>query len=318
MPHLFNPPRGYIATANNQVQRPDFPHFLGRDYLVSERAGRITELLEASQKVDIPYIQQMHFDQVAFSARLLARCLGGLEVSDPDLKPIVEQMRAWDGKLDVGSPLASVFEATIRYAVRLMIERCLGDLGLRAQGKGPFAGQWPEHIWEWFVHLLDQPASPWFDLGNGEQRDDVLRLALRQAVDFLKAELGPQMKDWKWGKLHQLTFGHVLGRQKPLNHVFDAGPFPIGGDGNTIWASFSSYADLQRRPIVGPPFRFIADLNALEHCWGLLAPGQSGHIASPHFKDGVKPWFEGKYHPMLFTREEIEQHLESRLSLLRK
>ncbi len=47
LPHLFNPPRGYVATANNQIQRPDFPHFLGRDYLVSERIGRILELIEA-------------------------------------------------------------------------------------------------------------------------------------------------------------------------------------------------------------------------------------------------------------------------------
>jgi penicillin G amidase len=315
LPHLYNPPGGYIATANNQVQRPDFPYFLGRDYLVSERAGRIIELLEAREKVDIPYIQKMQFDQVAFSSRTFGRYLGALQVVEPDLQTIVEAMRLWDGKLDVGSPMASIFESTSRQAARLVLEHWLGDLGPRIQGKGPWPGQWPEHAWEWFIHLLEEPDSPWFDLGNGEQRNDVLKLALQQSVEFLKRELGPQMKDWKWGRLHQLTFEHVLGEQKPLDRVFNIGPFPIGGDGNTIWSSFTSLSDLQRRPMTGPPFRFIADLGDLDHCWGLLIPGQSGHLASPHHADGIRPWFEGDYHPMLFRRDELEQNLVARLVL---
>jgi penicillin amidase len=222
-------------------------------------------------------------------------------------------MRSWDGNLDAHSPLAAVYEATIRRAGHLLLEHQLGELGLRIQGKGPFAGQWPDHTWEWFQRVLEKPDSAWFDLGNGERRDDVLRLALRQAVDFLKGECGPQMKKWEWGRLHRLTFGHVLGKQKPLDSVFNVGPFPIGGDGATIWATYSGWHDLDPHVMAGPPFRFIADLGDLNHCWALLAPGQSGHLASPHYQDGVKPWFEGDYHTMLFRREDVEQNLESRL-----
>jgi penicillin amidase len=315
MPHLFKPPSGYIATANNQIQRPDYPYFLGKDYLISERAGRIIEMLEAKDKIDIPYFQRMHFDQISFSARSLARALGSLQVSDPDLAEIVAQMGKWDGNLDGNSPQASIFEATIRRAIRLMIEHQLGELGLRIQGKGPFAGQWPEHTWEWFVRLLEKPDSPWFDLGNGEQRDDVLRLALRYAIDFLKQELGSDLNKWKWGKLHKLTFNHVLGLQTPLDLLFNIGSFPVGGDGTTIWASYTSWSDLKNDLMVGPPFRFIADLSDLDHCWGLLVPGQSGNPTSTHFRDGIKPWFEGNYHPMLFRRDEVEQNLEAKLIL---
>jgi penicillin amidase len=315
LPHLFNPPSGYIATANNQINRPEYPHNLGKDFLVSERAGRIVELLEAREKVDIAYFQKMQFDQVAFSGRVMAGYLGALHSDDPELCAIIEQMRGWDGSLDARSPLAAVHEATIRRAGQLVLEHQLGELGLRIQGRGPFAGQWPEHTWEWFLRLLEKPDSAWFDLGNGERREDVLRLALRQALDFLKAEFGPQMKKWEWGKLHKLTFGHVLGKQKPLDGVFNLGPFPIGGDGATIWATYSVWHDLDPRVLAGPPFRFVADLGDLNRCWALLAPGQSGHLASPHYKDGVKPWFEGGYHPILFRRVEVERNLESRLKL---
>ena len=315
LPHLYNPPRGYVATANNRVHRPDFPHLISSDFLASDRAGRIVELIEASSKIDIPYIQKMHFDQVSLSARTLAHHLGALEVADSDLQDIVNQMRTWDGKLEAGSSLAMIYEATARQALRLLLEHYLGDLGKRVQGKGPVHGMWSHHCWEWFVDLLDQPASPWFDIGKGEHRDEVLHMALRQAVDFLKREIGPDQKNWAWGKMHQLTFGHTLGQQKPLDAIFNLGPYEIGGDGSTVWAAGASLHELDRKSRGGPPYRFIADLSDLDHCWGVLAPGQSGHIASPHYADGIQPWFTAVYHPILFRRDEVEQNLEARLVL---
>jgi penicillin amidase len=224
-------------------------------------------------------------------------------------------MRSWEGKLEARSHLAAVYEVTLRQALRLLLDHHLGELGPRLLGKGPAAGLWPEHSLEWFIHLLDQASSPWFDLGKGEQRDEVLHQALRQAVDFLKREFGSQPKDWAWGKLHKLTFRHVLGQQKPLDAIFNPKPSPIGGDGSTIWASYTSLYNLGNQEMVGPPFRFIADLGDLDHCWGILAPGQSGHLASRHYTDGIQPWFEGVYHPMLFRRDEVEQNLEARLVL---
>jgi penicillin G amidase len=315
LPHMMNPARGFIVTANNQAERPGYPHFIGRDYLTSERAGRIVELLNTREKVDIAYIKSMHYDEVAISARLLGACLGRLKGVETDLQPMVEAMRAWNGSLGKDSPEAAIFEVTSRLAIRLMLEHWLGELGVRMQGKGPFAGQWPEHTWEWFIHLLEKPDSAWFDLGNGEKRDAVLHLALHKAVEYLTQKLGPRWEAWKWGRLHSLTFGHRLGAQKPLDRVFNIGPFPMGGDGNTIRASFTSWNTVERRPMVGPPFRFIADLNDLEHCLGQLVPGQSGHMASRHFRDGVRPWMEGEYHPMLFKREDVEANLEARLVL---
>jgi penicillin amidase len=315
LPHMVNPPAGYVATANNQIQRPDYPHFLGKDYLVSERSGRIKELIHSKEKLDIAFIQSMQYDQVGISARLMGKALGNLKVKDSELQQIVDQMREWNGNLDANSFQACIFETTIRQAASIIISHHMGSLGMRARGKGPFAGQWPDHLWDWFVRLLDQPKSTWFDLGKGETRDEVLVLALRKAVNYLKAELGPDMLNWKWGKLHKLTFGHVLGLQKPLDRIFCLGPFPIGGDGTTICASFSSFSDLEPRPIVGPPYRFIADLNDLDHCWSVLAPGQSGNLSSHHYSDGVLPWFEGTYHPVLFRRDEIEKNLEGKMIL---
>jgi penicillin amidase len=176
---------------------------------------------------------------------------------------------------------------------------------------------WGEHSLEWFIHLLDKPDSSWFDLGKGEQRDEVLRLALRQAVDSLRRPLGTanSIPAVPWGSLHKLTFQHILGGQPLLKPFFNRGNYPVGGDGSTIWAAATSHYDLSHEHMVGPAFRFIADLGDLDHCWGILAPGQSGHPASPHYQDGIPSWFKGEYHPMLFRRDEVEANIEGKMVL---
>ena len=315
MPHLDNPSKGYVATANNPHSRDLGEHFIGRDYCQADRAARIVELIEESPQIDIEYIRKMQYDQVSVSARALAQTLSRLSVDEADLQEVVREMAAWDGALRPDSHMAAVFEATIRRAIRMMLDAHLGEFAVRLQGKGVGSTLWSFHTWEWFIHLLDEPGSPWFDLGQGEKRDDVLKSALRQAVDELHHE-GRQKGPAVWGDVHRLTFRHVLGAQKPLDAAFNLGPYPIGGDGSTIWSSFSPHYTTETGTIVGPAFRFIADLGDLNHCWGMLTPGQSGHPASPHYSDGIQPWSNGGYHPMLFQRIEVEKNLSAQLDLL--
>jgi len=315
-PHLENPWRGFVATANNRLSRQELPIFLTRDYCRADRAARIVEMIEAKSKIDIPYIQKMHRDQVSTSARKVANCLGSLDVSEPDLRKTVSQMKSWDGELGVNSHLAAVYQVTVRRALSLILTAHLGDLGIRLQGKGSVSGLWSEHSWEWFSQLLDTPDTPWFNLGSGERRDDVLKLALRQATDFLNKESASNKEHQiVWGSLHKLTFQHILAGQPLLRSFFNRGGYAIGGDGSTIWAALTSPHDLSTEGMIGPPFRFIADLGDLDHCWGALVPGQSGHPASRHYQDGIPGWFKGEYHPMLFRREEVEANLEGRMVL---
>jgi len=321
MPHLDNPPEGFIATANNRIAGSDYPYHLGSDFLYGDRAQRISELISMKDILDVEDFKRMQFDQVSPTARVVARVIGELRVDDPELAECVRQMREWDGRLGADSPQAAIHQVLVRQILGLVVSERLGDLAPWVQGRGPnpllaCESLWGFHAWEWLKKQLEEPNSAWFDLGNGEGREEVLRLALRKTIDFLKETLGPQPGDWAWGKLHSLTFGHVLGRRTPLDRVFNRGPYPLGGDGTTIWASLSSNYHLESDPPTGPPFRFIADLGDLDHCLGLLAPGQSGQPGSPHYADQVDAWFNQGYHVMLYQRAEIEEALEARLELV--
>jgi penicillin amidase len=335
LPHLLNPPQGYIATANNRVVGDDYPYPLGSDFCVGDRAQRIVELIESRPQVDIPFIRQMQFDQVSPTGRVVAGYLGGLAADDPELAAVVQIMRDWDGHLAADSPAAAVHEVFVRRMIALLLADKLGELTVRYAGKGPTpqiaeGSMFGHRSWEWLQKVLAEPESPWFAEAAGagltwarlfgltvprDARDQVMRLALRQTVDFLKAELGPKPADWAWGKLHTLTYSHVLGSVPPLDRLFNRGPYPLGGDGTTVWATGASQHDLSSQGVIGPPYRFIVDLGDLRNSLALLAPGQSGHPASPHYGDQIAAWFTGGYHPMLWEREDVERQAVGRLEL---
>jgi acyl-homoserine lactone acylase PvdQ len=103
---------------------------------------------------------------------------------------------------------------------------------------------------------------------------------------------------------------------RPLKRFFDRGPFPIGGDGNTIWAGFSPMHDPESGSRLGPPFRFIADLSNPGGSMGVLAPGQSGIPTSNNYDDQIEDWLAGRYHRILFDREDVERCGGTRLELV--
>ena len=104
------------------------------------------------------------------------------------------------------------------------------------------------------------------------------------------------------------------GRVPALARHFDRGPYPVGGDGNTVFATGGGVTAEASTAVIGPPFRFIADLSDLSRCYGLLAPGNSGRPDSPHYDDQVEAWFKGKYHPMLYSGRRGAWHTAAKLT----
>ena len=322
LPHQFNPENGFIATANNRVVGEDYKYWLGYDFVTGNRAQRIVEMITATPAIDSAYIEKMHIDWVSTAAVEVNKFLKTILTDDPEINNVLEKMRAWDGSLAIDSSAASVYQVFCLKMLELMLTPKLGpDLTARYMGKGPTpvlaeGSIFAERSREFLQVQLQKASSPWFDLGNGENRDDLAKLALRQSIDFLKDSLGPSFENWGWGKIHTVTFPHVLGAVPALKPLFSRGPYPIGGDADTIWNTQSTRYNLAQEVLVGPPFRMIVDLGNLAASKSQLTPGQSGHPTSPHYADNINDWMSGKYHPVLFRFADVKDHAEARLTLL--
>jgi penicillin amidase len=322
LPHQENPERGIIATANNRAVDDSYPYWLGSDFVTGSRAERIVEMLEQAGTVDVATIRRMHLDLVSTSGRRTAAAVAGLASSDAAVDEALRLLAEWDGTLGPDSAAASIYQVfSITLANRLLQPR-LGDVTALYTGQGitPIIAEsslMGERCREWLDRMLDDPSSSWWDTGGGQTREQQIIAAMADTVAELTSRFGADPVRWRWGGLHRLVLRHALGSQAPLDRLFNRGPFPMGGDGDTLWnAQIARHDATSDGVMIGPPFRFIADLADLGQSRGHLMPGQSGQVGSPHYADGIGPWLRGDYHPMVIDRAAVDGNAEARFTLV--
>jgi len=311
LPRAFNPPEGYIVTANNAVVEPDYPYFLSMDWAPGYRARRIVELIEADPSLSLADMQAIQGDSSPAWAREIMPYLRSLSGDDPRLNQALDLLRDWDGRAVRDSAGAALLEAFRVHLVDLTFGDELGEQLLRrARGTAGVA----------LVNLLADGSSPWFDdvtTSEVETRDEILLRALDEAVEELTETLGRNMGRWRWGDLHTATFkNQSLGQSgiAPIEALFNRGPVPVDGTIATVNNTGYSLSHPYTVKIV-PSYRQIVDLGDFTRSVSMHTTGQSGHPFHPHYNDMIDPWRNIEYHPMLWERADVEASAEGVLVL---
>ena len=165
--------------------------------------------------------------------------------------------------------------------------------------------------------MVRKGSSQWFDDVNTSEKEtmeDIIARSLSQALSELKGVMGADMDKWTWGKIHTLTFEHVIGKKKPLDRIFNLGPFPVGGSHLTVNKRQYPY-EKPYHANHGVSQRMIVDLSNLDGSLHVLPTGESGHLKSPHHKDQIEFYLHGRYHPAWTRRRDVEKHSEGTLIL---
>lgn len=320
MPHALNPAQGYLVNTNNRIISNDYPHWLGNVWMNGYRARRITDVLESKDRLTTEDFRALHVDFTCLPGKEFVALLEGISSSDKDVQLALERLRAWDGILNTYSVGGTIYEVA-RYAlVRNLLEPGLGEvLTTRFMGQGfhPLlfiAHEFYGHDTTTLFRLLDNPNSWWVQQAGGRQQ--VITRSLEQAVEWLRAELGEEVEGWQWGNLHRAIFPHALGLQKPLDRIFNRGPLPIGGDTDTPCQTAMNPGDPYDNKSWSPTFRMIAEPADWSRSLVCVPPGQSGQLGSLHYDDNISQWVKGDYHPMLWTRAEVDGSLAAKLALV--
>ncbi len=318
LPWAFNPPEGYIVTANNAVVGPDYPYLLSLDWDSGYRARRIVELIEADPSISLADVQAMPGDSLALWSQdilayvlpLPANCPSCSERERARLLEALELLRAWDGRSVRDSSGATLFAAFGIHLTDLTFGDELGA-NLTPQLRSPLS-----------VALVQglRDDSRWFDNVNTpevETRDEIIVQALMAAVDELTARLGRDMSRWQWGKGHTATFqNQSLGRSgiRPIEAIFNRGPVAADGTGGAVNNTAFRPSDPYTVRTV-PSYRLIVDLGDLSRSVAMHTTGQSGHPFHRHYDDMIDPWRNIAYHPMLWLRADVEADAEGTLRL---
>jgi penicillin amidase len=311
LPRAFNPPEGYIVTANNAVVGPNYPHLITLDWDPGYRARRIVALIEADNSISLVDIQAMQGDVSPVWAEDVLPYLLVLPSDDRRQTEALETLRAWDKRATRDSAGAALFEAFRLHLLDLTFGDELGEQLLR---------QARSSATDALVDLLPNETSPWFDDVDTpalETRDEILLRALDEAVEELTDTLGRDMDRWRWGDLHTATFenqslGHCGVRL--VERIFNRGPVAVDGTVATVYNT-GYVLDSPYGVNTVSSQRQIVDLGNLTRSVSMHTTGQSGHPFHPHYDDMIDPWRNIEYHPMLWERADVEADAEGVLVL---
>jgi len=325
LPSIYNPERGYIVTANQALVPLEYYGQLaqelgqGPNYVISQewnygyRAQRIVEMLEDKAPHTIASFQAIQGDNKLISAEELMPYLADLQLDETELAQAHDWLLEWDCQCDMDSPQAALYA---EFWASLVNNLYNDQLGEEIQAEGDDRDMWATFL------LMQEPNNAWWDdiTTNDavETRDDILVRSFSEAYVNTVAALGENRNDWMWGDLHTSTFvSNPLGLSGigPIENMVNRGPFATGGStdtvNSTLWdASSGSFALTWL-----PSMRMIVDLGDLTRSITVHTTGQSGHPYSEHYDDMIDHWRNIEYHPMLWTREQVETATVNRLIL---
>ncbi len=305
LPRLREPEQGFLVTANNRVTADD--RFPG-EYLSGYRARRLSALVEEREELTAADCASLLLDRLSLPGLELAEALRGVRVDDPAEQQVLDVLAEWDGDLGATSRGGAAYAALVRALEGEVYAEAGADPLEPASSEEPL----PNGLFERarplvIAALADRDATL---LGPGRGWDEVIRVALGRAVRVL----GPDPALWRRGRLHQARFAHAFDALPSLGRIFSRGPYPVGGDADTVNV-MARVPGVAAGSMIGASMRAVYDLADPNGTLVSFAPGQSGHPASAHYDDGIRRWLAGEYVAIPMDRDRVEALVESRLRL---
>ena len=302
LPQSFNPKTGWLATANHNILPEGYRHQIGYEFSAPYRFQRIREVLTSKDQWDLNDFRALQHDDKSLPGLALARALKNVDV-DTHLESFKKLLTDWDGKLSLDAAAGPLY-----------------GIWLQTLSKAFYALQSPKEPKEALSSLAGLPVmlraietadDAWFGPNGTKMRDALLQTTFTESVKKLQAL--PKEKQDRWGKLHTVTFPHLLATlDSALAKAFNVGPFERTGDANT---PNNTKFDDQFNQIHGATYRHLIDLADWDRALATSAPGQSGQPGSAHYADLAQMWSKAEYFPLAFSRSKVEEVTRQRLNL---
>lgn len=310
-PGVINPKSGVIVTAN---YRPEYNGKLPLEgyWQPGERFERIYDLLKTKDKWSLEEMKKIQNDQHVVTGvdmrDLLLKELVPITVEE---KSIVENFKTWDGQSHKESFGSALYHMWTHHLGKLAVHDELGETRYIAFNK-------VADFWNFFkTFLYDEESVFWDDVKTKtkETRKDLINKAFRVAISRLKERLGEDYKLWRWGNLHTLEFEHPLGKVKPLNYIFNLGPYPVGGGYFQVDNMSTSRYNDSFNVKLGASVRRLIDFKDPAHSLGILPTGNVGHFNSPFYKDQVYLFINGHYREQWLDMKAVKENPHTVLTL---
>jgi penicillin amidase len=304
-PSAENPKWGYVYSANNQPEAIDGYLYPGY-YLPEDRAKRISGLMDAKSNWDKEEISKMIYDNISdVSPGVTQNLISSLNKSSLSIeeKQAIGILKSWKGTNNLNDVAPTIYNKWVYLYLKNTFEDEMGSdnfnlfLGL-SLGKQIIARQIVNENSVWWDNVKTKNVK--------ETRNEIVSKSFHDAISALKKQLGNNVPDWNWGKVHTVEHEHPLGKVAALRKLFNVGPFADPGSNEVINNQFFGFNEEGKYYVKGgPSTRRIVDFSDIENSWSILPTGQSGNPFSEHYDDQAEMFVAGKFRKMKLNKEEI-------------
>ncbi len=311
MPYIYNPQKGYIATANNKIVDDSFPYYISNQWAEPSRIERIEELIENKEKLNVNDMKKIQNDRLSsFAREVTPNIIKHLPKSfDGNQKSAYEYLINWDFIETPASSAALVFHVVLDELLNNIYKDELDLVDKKAFDAFVHFSMLPYRNIHW---VLSEGKSSWIDdvrtKDKTETLEEIVIISFERAVNRIEKEVGLNPSVWTWASLHTLTHPHPLGKIKILDLIFgfDVGPYKTGG--STMTVNKGEYEVLGGfDQSVGASFRRIVDLGNMNLTQFIIPTGQSGQQKSPHYLDQADLYNKGLYRTTHIDEDFIRQ-----------
>lgn len=278
-PHLIDPERGFVSSANQMPTDTTYPYYLGGVY-PAYRGFEINRRLSQMNNITAEDMMKLQTDNYnVFGEMAVPPMLANIRADelDADGKRFLDTLKTWNFRNDAGSYGTTIFVNlwdTLEHVV-------FDDEFATTRLKLP----WPEESTLLDKILRKDTSFRFFDNINTSQTetfsDDVTAAFKRSVPLFRKLE---KQNKLKWALFKDTRVLH-LARLDALSRLH----LDIGGGTNTINAANGQH---------GPSWRMVVQLSGETEAYGVYPGGQSGNPGSRYYDDFVDSWVNGKYYKL--------------------
>lgn len=294
MPTSYNPPSGIIATANQNPFAPDQP--VDGGFADPDRVRQIRARLTAKSKLDaddmLAIAKDVYSSYDGFLARRIVAAVNKGHGTSDSILEAVEVLKKWNGQMDRDGAAPLITQMVSNQMRRWMILSVLSN-SVGPKFVPPLLPR-PSVI----RRMLREQPSGWVP------NDDWDAWVLARLTDGLaegRKLQGSPISKWRWGKTLVWNLEHPVGKQLPfVSGFFDIGPIGMSGSETTV---------KQTTLTKGPSERIVVEFGSLDKSDANLTTGESGHVASPNYKDEWPSYYVGNSFPMQFQYVDAKETL---------
>ncbi len=299
LPRAYNPPDGFIATANHNILPPGYKIPLSYEWASRYRIDRVKDVLRQDKKFSVEdFTRLQHDDYSVLASAIVPKLVAAAKRLGQSDRDDVRTMASWNFHMSREQVAPTIFSAWAPAAYRRAIQLAYaGEPDVTT-----LLSQRPEY--EWFEDYLANPGTAGA-AGRGASGDSILIASLDEAIADLTKRFGADRSKWKWGEIHVALFRH------PLSSKYDLPLASRGGDGNTVYAT----GGRDFKQTSGASYREIIDMADFDKSLVTNVPGQSSDPRSSHYRDLLTLWGNDEYFPLVYSRKRVEEETESTLWL---